>query len=460
MSVLTSGECRDAELAEHASAVARRLAERQDVDFLKPDQLAEELRPTPPKSLADCEKQIGAARASFYNTEYARARAQLEEAVQGLERLPGGDARWKLTREAWLLHGLVQRSEYPKSDAHEPSFRRVLRLEPNHVMDPVHFSPKTRATFESVRKDLVREKKVRFSAQSSPPGADVFLDGFPVGQTPLVLSLPAGSYQLLMSRGNAVSFTRTVEISEANATAEVNLAWEGATQARPLPCLALDDETARLGAATQLGAQLGLEELVMVRVERRGAGPTWLTAADVNVRTGQKVREGGLKVQGGSVPTKALDDLVAFVLTGEPRQAVVTGNSQSVPPWLQPPDPRLEARRRTLRWTSYAGLGAAAACLGGALLVRVGTQSYIDALNSRLSKEEGYGVSGDTEADRLGSSIRSRQTVITGLLVGAGVTAAAGGALWFMSRPPAVPKISMTASPAPGGGQMFIGGAF
>ncbi len=459
--IASAGNCASAELSSFTSGASGRLSERQPGTFVSMEELSERLRPSAPKSAEALMADLETARSAFFETDYLRARTQVEEVLKRAPFLPPGPERWKVTRNGWLLHGLILRSEQPNSTAHESSFRQVLRIDPRDAMDPTNFSPNTRSTYDHVRKAVARSQKLKLEVQADLPGAEIFLDGFMIGKSPAVLSLPPGEYQLHVARGTSVSFPHTVALIGRPQSVKIDLAREGTALARPVPCIARAAESDQLAAAATLGQRVGVEKLILLRLETQENGPAWLTALQVNTANGQRIREGGIKVAAASASSQELDDLITFVLTGEPRRSVVSAEPESIPPWLRTEDPRGMKSRRIMRWSAYGAAGVAVIAGAASLGTYLQAKSTQRRLQSHLSAE-GFAVEGDAKAQELARSVHSKQALSTGLLIVAGAAAAASGTLWYFSRPTFAKRVTVTAgtTPALDGGQLSMQGAF
>jgi hypothetical protein len=456
--VVASGDCQDAELGSQARAFLDTLASRPEQDTLGSTALGERLFPQPSRSNEDLQRQLETALDHFYESRHARATQATDEALQHITRLPVGDTRWKLYVEAQLLHGLNYRALGRQKES-DTAFLNVLRLQPDYELDPDQFAPSVRQSFDKLRRELARTRKVKLSVKSTLPASDVYLDGLKVGQTPLTLDVLAGTYDLTLVKDTISSFPRQVQAQGEDTPLLIDLAFEGSVSTQPFPCLASTDgdEERTLGHAVRLGGTLGVEEVILVRLERPSSGPKWFAATVLNVEGGQKVREGGFKTQGVDAPSEALPALVDFVTTGSSPSDLVVMNANGKAPWEQPaspqpgalelpaPDRLSEDVRDTaeprptsgLRVASYVALGAGAAALGGAGVVRMLAQKDLDALEARL--ENGRILSTDTTALGLRDSLARKSHLLTGLLVGGGAAVTTGAVLFLLSPASATP---------------------
>lgn len=485
--VVATGDCKEADLNGQARAFHETLSARPGEDVLTVAAFAQRLFPQNSGSFEDLRRQLDGAQGLFYEARYAKAAQAVDEVLAQLPGQPPGEARWKLYVSAQLLHGLNFRA-LGKEKESDAAFRQVLRVEPGYQLDPDYYTPATRRAFEAQRRELARSPKVKLAVKSTQPGSEVYLEGRRVGQTPLALEVPAGTYELTVKKGAAVSFPRQLEAAGPEVAVLVDLAYEGSVSASPFPCLSTSGEPDKvLGHAVRLGGTLGVEEVIAVRLEPASSGPRWLAATVLNVEGGQKLREGGFKTQGVEAGAEALAALVDFVTTGKARPELVVLKPDSRPPWdtesaepspeLPPrpaeklPAPALElsaAQRlpepgapgvRPLRLASYVTLGVGVAALGAAGTLRLTAQPEYEALRQRLN-EDGLVAAEDTQGQRLLQGLAQKNLLMSGLLIGSGVALATGTALFFLSAEQPQAALSVGVAPTPGGATATVAGHF
>ncbi|RYZ42093.1 MAG: PEGA domain-containing protein [Myxococcaceae bacterium] len=474
--VVSSGDCRDAELSGQSKAFYDALRARPEQRVLGAPEFAERLFPAPQRSFEDLQRQLDAAQDQFYEGRNGKATQLVDDALRDIQRLPAGEERWKLYVHAQLLHGLNYRALGKLKDS-DAAFHQVLRLQPKYQLDADQYAPSLRQAFEKLRRDLARAPKVKLSVKSTLPSSDVYLDGLSVGQTPLTRELPAGAYDISVVKGDVTSFPRQVQAQGADTPLLVDLAYEGSVTAAPFPCLAVADgnEERTLSHAVRLGGTLGVEEVIVVRLERPSSGPKWFAATVLNVEGGQKLREGGFKTQGLEAPSEALHALVDFVTTGRsPSNLVVMNNANGRAPWdpsarntpaastgveltapsRLPEEADLTANtapaRTGLRTGSYVALGVGVAALGGTGVVRLLAQKDLDGLQDRRAANGGRLVGSDAQTVALRDSLVNKSHLMTGLLVGGGAALVTGAVLYLVSSP-AKPAPSMTVGVAADG---------
>ncbi len=470
--VVASGDCKDAELSTQTKAFHDALRSRQEKDILTATDFEERLFPQPSGSFEDIQRQLDAAQGQFYEAHYTRASQTLEEVLRQVARLPVGDIRWKLYVDAQLLRALNQRAT-GQAEASDESFRHVLRLAPDYTLDPDYYTPSTRQAFEKLRRELARSPKVKLSVKSTLPASEVFLDGLGVGQTPLTVEVPAGTYELSLQNGDALSFPRRLLVQGEELPLLVDLAFEGTVTARPFPCIAAtgeQEEEKVLSHAVRLGGTLGVEEVIVVRLERASSGPKWLAATVLHVEGGQKLREGGFKTRPGlDAPAESLEALVDFVTTGKAWPSLVVLHPDGQSSWEGAtedraaltsghPETRSASAVRPLRIASYVALGAGAAALGAAGVVRLSAEGDLQKLQGRLNSNGNINAT-DREGQALLQKLVQKNNLMIGLLLGGGGALATGTVLYVLS-PSKPPPVSVGFAASPEGATATVSGTF
>lgn len=322
MAVLASGDCRDPDLLADTRALSAEINTQRKGHVLEEDEIRDKLAPQARGSAEDLARQVDAAQMQFWHAQYQKAEAAISATLQEIRRLPAGPERWKLTATAEVLYGLTLRA-LSRSDQSVEAFRRVLRLAPKHRLDPDFYSPSTRARFGKVLEDMAKLRRVHLEVTSIPSGADVFLDGLNVGKTPYRSEVFPGSYEVVLQKDQATSLPHLEQIT-ADTRLQMDLQFEGAIRLERTPCFSSrEDEKLRLATALKLATLLGVEDIVVLRLERPNAGPSWLAATVLNVQSAQKLREGGLKVRSSTQEPEGLAELATFILTGQVGKTVL-----------------------------------------------------------------------------------------------------------------------------------------
>ncbi len=404
MTIMASGDCRDTELVAGHRAFVDEMHRRMP-GFEVP-LIAERLGHPASRSAEELNRQLDAIRQQFYQGQYPLALQRLQDVLAEIRRLRPGRDQWSLWVSAQLLNGLVLHRLSRAEDGDE-AFRQVLRVYPKYELSADYYAPSTRESFEQLRRKLTTTKKVTLSVTSTPTKADVYVDGFLVGQTPFAHSFPSGVYQVALSLEEKRSFPRRLEL-QRETHQHVDLTFEGAVQVHPTLCI--DDggsEAATFGTAVTLAALLGTPQLAVLRLVRQGNGTSWLVATLLSTETGERIREGGIQATRDGIPSTALGELTHFVAAGEPgpnvqeapllytREPKPVGsapvsNAGKVPPMGKGARPKtspgVSALGRT--WKTPMGVGLLTA---GILSAGAGIPLQFQASNARREFEVYYG---------------------------------------------------------------------
>ncbi len=450
--VVGAGACRDADLAAAVRGLSVPLSRESSVRLVPEEALFARLGRGPARSPDELARGLEAARQLFLAGRHVEALGQLETLQAEISRLAPGAQRWSLWSSAAVLEGVV-RTRVKGSTDPEDAFFRVLRLDPGLQLERDDYGPATIARFERVRVEVQKSKRAPLRVKSQPPGADVFLDGRRVGATPYSGEHVPGRYQLVVAKGENVSLPRRVDVGPA--TVQVDLRFESTVETALMPCLAQEsDEAVRLGTAVRLGAALELDQLVVLRIERGDAGPTWLSATVVDIPEGRKVRDGGLGLGPKGVGEAELLKLAKFVATGENAELAALPVAPVQPPVVEPPAVALTNDEASERWRRPAGqittAAGSAVLIAGAVMTGLGVGAEMEYRKlTRNGLEPKDAPAARRAADR---SALFLPVGIGGMAVGA-LTGAAGAWLWS-SAPQTAPRVSvtvpLTASGSPG----------
>ena len=461
MALVALGDCRDPDLLRYERQFEERLSDRVGPALISEPQFQARVGPPPTHTLDEVRRQVSTAENLFYNDRVGDSLALLDQTLIELERLPPGPERWKTSADAQLIRGMTL-SALRRRDASDDAFRAVLRVDPRHVMSPDAFSPTFRARFDKLRTELTRARKLRLSVQSQPAGANVYVDGLAVGHTPAALDLVPGTYQLLVGRPDVFSFPHVVQLRE-DTSLRIDLAFEQTIPPSRASCLQQprDGKETSLGNALKLALLLEVDQLVVLRLDRPPAGPSWLSAAVLSAQTAQRTREGGIQLGGAPRTADDLGELAQFVVTGERSDRVVvvsTASGQASVVALPPPaavTDRQSAPPRT--WRTPTGIALTAT---GAVALGLGVLMQVQASDSASKFNQAYADGTAPAPGQIGtvSGYRSNaQTQQTLAYVGYGVGAAALTAgLWLWLTDGKSGNTAVTAGP----GSVVVAGQF
>jgi hypothetical protein len=442
-SVIAAGDCRDPELFDSVRSLEKKLGQQGGVSLASEAEILLRLGSQPSKAAEELQGEIDTAQQQFYQARYGRAIKQLEGALQEIARLAPGPRRWQLEVRARLLEGLI-RTRLQTDASSEDAFARVLRLDPAYKLDPDYFGPSTIERFEKVRRQIASAPHHALEISSTPPGAEVFLEGRSMGTTPYRASIPEGSYQLLVSKDGATSLHRELRLT-AETSAQVDLEFEGAVNWKGVLCLADGrEEGARLKYAVKLGSVLELDQVVLLRIQRLREGTSSLAATLLSVSRDQKIREGSLRLEGGHLASDSeFAELARFMTTGEqmphvlpaPTAGEASHRGAAISASIAAPVPESVAASSPHGWrrplalvAGSAGVAAMAAGIGFLIATR---EPRIEL--DKLRAEELF----DAEAPQAGPLVEQynlrRNIGIAG--IGVGILAVAGGtALYLLDR--------------------------
>ena len=436
MALVALGDCKDPDLLRYARQFEERLSDRVGPQLLPEEQFQARVGPPPTHTLDEARRQVSTAENLFYNDRVADSLALLDQTLAELERLPPGPDRAKTFGEAQLIRGMAL-SALRRRDASDDAFRAVLRVDPRHVMSPDAFSPTFRQRFEKLRTELARARKARLSVQSQPAGATVYVDGFALGHTPASLDLVPGTYQVVVGRPEAYSFPHVVQLRE-DTSLRVDLAFEQTIPPSRAPCLQQprDGHETPLGNALKLALLLEVDQLVVLRLDRPTAGPSWLSAAVLNAQTAQRTREGGIQLGSARGGGDDLGELARFVVTGETGDRVVAVNpsaGQASVLALPPPAAVSQSQTTSTRtWRTPTGIALTAT---GAVALGLGVVFQLKANDSASKFNQAYAGGTAPMPSQVGtvdgyrSDAHTQQTLAyVGYAVGA---AALGTGLWL-----------------------------
>ncbi|MDP3505259.1 MAG: PEGA domain-containing protein [Myxococcales bacterium] len=478
--VVGAGDCQSVELVTGLNDFSGALREKLKSDLYEPDVVLDIVRPRPTRSLEDVERQVESARTLFYNGQHDRALDLLKQALAELERAPLAGQPWKVTAPALALQGVVLTSLNKKGDAAE-AFRRVLRVEPAHTLSSDEFTPSVISQFELFRKELARQKKGVTQVQSTPPGAEVLVEGRVMGVTPLKLELPPSTYRVAVRANDRVSYLRVIAVPR-DALIQVDLASEGALATQAPLCLAAKDKLAE-AAALKLANTVTADDLIVVRLEGSKGAPGQFVASRYEIRSGSMVREG--RVQAPTRGKPAFGSLATFLLTGQgsslivsaeagatvaakPGELPVVASKPPPPPVVEPATspalveapPSREGTISAGRVASFALMGAGVASAAGGLVAWVtggADRSRLASLRQANGKLPEPTEPGHRESLDIIARADLNQTVTFSLL-GAGAGLAAAGLISFFVFPSET--VALTAVPSSTGAGVFVSGTF
>ncbi len=482
--VVGTGDCQSVELVTGLTDFQAALKGPLKGDLYDADVVLDIVRPRPTRSLDDVQRQVESARTLFYNGQTDRSLDLVRQALTELERAPIAGEPWAVRSQALVLQGVAALALGKKADGLE-SFRRVLRVEPAFKLNPDEFTPGVIQQFDALRRELTRQKKASLQVQSSPPGAQVLLEGRVMGVTPLKLELAPFAYRLLARLNDQVSYLRVVTVPREGVV-QIDLGAEGALATQAPLCIAAKDKAAEV-AALKLANTVTADDLLLVRFEGSKGAPGQFVASRYEIRTGSMVREG--RVQAPSRGKPAYAALATFVLTGQgssiilapvepmalPSTVVTNPTAPALAPSptvastpaagevsapVQPPAQGPSPRASTARVVSFVGLGVGAAVgiAGGVVFALGGADRLLLAsLRQANGKLPEPSEPGHREALNAITRVDFNQTLALSL-IGVGAGAAIAGLVSVFLFP--ADAVALSAAPSPSGGSVTLSGRF
>ncbi|MBK7863036.1 MAG: PEGA domain-containing protein [Archangiaceae bacterium] len=333
---IASGDCRAAELQTSATAFTDAVNGLLKGDAIDASALLERLRPRPSAGLDDVQRQLDGAQSQFYSGQLEQAVDMTRTAIKTLERLPPADEVTRQLISARVLAGLIYKAMGKRAEQLEV-WKRVLRIAPDHQLDPDFHTPAAIAQFDALKKDLARQRKVPLNVSSTPAGATVFVDGARVGRTPLKeVAFVPGDYKVTLVEGAMQSFVYEVKLDSKPVELAIDFAFEGGVRGQLPLCVAGSEAD-----ALKLASRSNAEQALLLKVDARSADP-WVSAVLFDVPRGARVREGGMKASAAR-QNHGWADLASFVLTGQPAKLALAGASSVGPSTEAPPPAAAEA---------------------------------------------------------------------------------------------------------------------
>lgn len=466
--VIVAGDCSDPALISGAKDFRDTAGKLLGESLMEPESVLEIVRPPPIRSVQDIERQVDSAKALFYGGQVDRARELVERALADLERASPQSKPWPVTQQALVLLSLVHKSADRPKDMAE-AFRKLVRLDPSFKLDPDAHPPSAIAALDAVKKELARSRKTALTVRiDAGPAAEVFIDGQPMGPTPLKIDVPPGTYRVSLTAPGMLSFPHRVEVPR-DTKLSVDLNFEGAVGQQAPLCLlkgAGDD------AAMKLGQLVTAERLIVLRNTSEQGAPPKVSGTLFDLATGQQTRSGTATVD-------AMGNLAVFLVTGK-KPASVDPSKPADAPVSVAPAPKLEPAPELAPAPPVSSVGVSGARLSisriivsvsllaaGAGAIAGAIRIYMDkdAVEARgrlpaIIRTDGKLPESNTTVGKEAISLmklNDTNRAITFTLVGAGAGAIAAGVLGLVLFP-ATTSVAIT--PTPEGGAMTLSGTF
>ncbi len=439
--VVATAPCSESGTARWAALTREAVSQRPGMTVLDSDETAGRVGGLPRGSFADAQRLIRGSRMDLFADTYERAELTLRKAIEDLVRLPPSDAKWQELSDAWTMLAQIKQRTQRETQAEE-TIRRVLRVDRGYVPDESYYPPGFRRFVDGVRRKVDADAVASLRITTRPSGLTVFVDGRPVGPSPITLPVPPGTYRVEAAFASARGAARFVRVERSSAI-ELDSEFEGAIHPSFGPCIeSKGGREARLVALVRLAGVLGVQLLIAVREEEPAPGERYLVASAVDASTGEEMREGRVRMYGTGLAPGAIERLAEFLATGTaapPVQPIVNGKLTSELPKQDPevplarvlvspqePVPELAQRSRVPAWVATVG---AATLLSVASWQGVGALQSSRELNS-LRSGNAYMPGTEMQVQNLNDRIVRQRSLSIGIAAG-GVASTVAAFLLF-----------------------------
>lgn len=170
-------------------------------------------------------ENLAMAKDHYFSFQYDEALAETASAIEIFEQGDLSEAG-ALLQDALLTQGVIAKAAGNKELAMN-SFDKAVRLDPLYKIDRMTFPPSVSDMYDKLKKGFLKEKTGALKVESSPPAAEVYLNGIMKGVTPLDLGLlPLGSYKILIKANKYRPVEKTVNLGEGGGVVvKETLAW-------------------------------------------------------------------------------------------------------------------------------------------------------------------------------------------------------------------------------------------
>jgi hypothetical protein len=265
-------------------------------------------------TLGELDRAYGGALAVYQNGEFDSSIRTLRAIVDDLEGLPESEEGYVQWRRALLrlAHASATVGRDAEADA---ALVKILRVEPTFRPDTDQYSPAYRRHFDDLRATVKAMPARKLVVTSEGKPGTVFVNGRPMGSTPLTLKLPAGQYRVGGAAGSLHVPSFGVDLQDEDRAIVLDFALAASLRVNAGPGLALAP-VARAYGIIRAGAWLGVDKLVVASRVIEGDAH-FLLGGLYDVRRGALLREGSVRMVAGAVPSLNLGALAAFLLTGQ-----------------------------------------------------------------------------------------------------------------------------------------------
>lgn len=339
---------------------------------------------------------------------------RLDKATKSLEFAMSAATDSKDLMAALLLRGTVQVS-MGRSESARATYKRVVVLDPERALEPVHFSPKVVALFSDVRASVLQVPRATLRVQVSDPSASVFVDGRTQGVGSVVVDgLVAGTHHVLVTSASGFRSyfnTRLGPGDDQMITAPLNRRYIGGAGADSQTRSAQTrDLYTGVGDALTNGLVLmagqTLDGRVAVQLLEPRTGNVSRTLSDepgsdpAASLLALVAQIGAFITDTGSLRSDAVArETIAFDIESNPVLARLLLQPQESTRGAVPPPSQTRRQRKKMPWYVWAGIGVAAAGATGVAFALQPKKSGGGTSGAEPSTDERGGGDGPTEGE-------------------------------------------------------------
>jgi hypothetical protein len=268
---------------------------------------------------SELDRAYGGALAVYQNGESESALRTLRAIVSDLESLPETDESYFQWKRALLQVAVAANAARDQREL-EAALATVARIEPNLQPDPDQFSPGFRKRFEEIKGKVRNLPRRKLTVTAEGRQGMVYVNGKPMGISPLGVTLPSGVYRVGGAAGSLRVPSLRVDLEQEDRTVVLDFALAESLRLNAGPGLALPAAT-RANGVIRAGAWLGVDKLIVVTRAEEGQAQ-FLVGGIYDVLRGSLLREGSVRMVAGGVPSVNLSALAAFLLTGQASREV------------------------------------------------------------------------------------------------------------------------------------------
>lgn len=250
--------------------------------------------------LQDVEKLIAAAKSDYFNVDFTKARKKIDGALKSLRE----DGQSLSTTgpaivDSNLVLALIAKAQNDTATVRS-AMREVLRIHPAHTLSETDFAPSVIKLFEEEKLPLNTKPRGGLHISTNPDAADIYINGFLAGSTPLDLSLPEDRYQIKINENRYGEIVREVSVAAGkNIKLREKLKWINGQQ--PADSLILKDALAQLKEGLRIAGILHVDKVVLVNADAKDAhADATLKVIDAALKAG--FPEIALEIPGENTP--------------------------------------------------------------------------------------------------------------------------------------------------------------